>query len=584
MAKTTSDLLIERLLNWGVDTIFGFPGDGINGIFEALRTHEDQMRFIQVRHEEAAAFAACAYAKYSGRLGVCLATSGPGGIHLLNGLYDAKCDGQPVLAITGHTFHDLINTHYQQDVDLDRLYMDVAEYSERVMGPEHVVNVVDEAIKTALTRHGVAHINIPKDIQGWEASEGNRSNANIAHHSADLYMPNAPTAPMPQLQEAAQVINAGAKVAIMAGRGCLGAREEVLQLAQKVAGPVIKPLLGKAVLPDDSPYTTGGIGLLGTAPSQDALKECDVLIIAGAGMPYMEFYPDPGQAKCVQIDYDADRIGLRYPADVGLVGDCGSILRALLPLIEQKTDLGFLEKAQSGKKDWAELMEARGTRTDVPMKPQVVPYHLSKLLNNDAIISSDSGTIATWSARYIDIRGDMKFSLSGSLATMANSVPYSIGAAAAFPNRQIVSIVGDGGFTMLMGELATLVKYKMPVTVVIFKNNSLGQIKWEQIAQEGNPEYGVDLQPIDFAMYARACGAAGFSVSEPAQVEAVLREALATSGPSVVECVIDPNEPPMPGHITMEQAKKFAAALARGDENRWDIVKAVIRDKIREVV
>jgi pyruvate dehydrogenase (quinone) len=229
-------------------------------------------------------------------------------------------------------------------------------------------------------------------------------------------------------------------------------------------------------------------------------------------------------------------------------------------------------------------MEARGTRTDVPMKPQVVPYHLSKLLNNDAIISSDSGTIATWSARYIDIRGDMKFSLSGSLATMANSVPYSIGAAAAFPNRQIVSIVGDGGFTMLMGELATLVKYKMPVTVVIFKNNSLGQIKWEQIAQEGNPEYGVDLQPIDFAMYARACGAAGFSVSEPAQVEAVLREALATSGPSVVECVIDPNEPPMPGHITMEQAKKFAAALARGDENRWDIVKAVIRDKIREVV
>jgi pyruvate dehydrogenase (quinone) len=282
MAKTTSDLLIERLLNWGVDTIFGFPGDGINGIFEALRTHEDQMRFIQVRHEEAAAFAACAYAKYSGRLGVCLATSGPGGIHLLNGLYDAKCDGQPVLAITGHTFHDLINTHYQQDVDLDRLYMDVAEYSERVMGPEHVVNVVDEAIKTALTRHGVAHINIPKDIQGWEASEGNRSNANIAHHSADLYMPNAPT-----------------------------------------------------------------------APSQDALKECDVLIIAGAGMPYMEFYPDPGQAKCVQIDYDADRIGLRYPADVGLVGDCGSILRALLPLIEQKTDLGFLEKAQSGKKDWA---------------------------------------------------------------------------------------------------------------------------------------------------------------------------------------------------------------------------------------
>lgn len=584
MAKTTADLLIERLISWGVDTIFGFPGDGINGIFEALRTHEDQMRFIQVRHEEAAAFAACGYAKYSGRLGVCLATSGPGGIHLLNGLYDAKCDGQAVLAITGHTFHDLINTHYQQDVDLDRLFMDVAVYNERVMGPEHVVNVVDEAIKTALTRHGVAHITIPKDIQMWEMGEGNRSNANIASHSADLFARNGAAPATPQLQQAADLINAGSKVAIMAGRGCLGARDEVLHLAGKVGGPVIKPLLGKAVLPDDSPYTTGGIGLLGTAPSQDALKECDTLIIAGAGMPYMEFYPEPGQAKCVQIDYDPERIGLRYPADIGLVGDCGSVLRALLPLIEQKTDLGFLEKAQSGKKDWDQLMEERGTRTEMPMKPQVVAHHLSKLLRDDAIISSDSGTIATWSARHIEIRGDMMFSLSGSLATMANSLPYSIGAAAAFPNRQIISIVGDGGFTMLMGEMATLVKYKMPVKVFIFKNNSLGQIKWEQIAQEGFPEYGIDLQPIDFAMYAKACGAAGFSVEDPAQIEAVLREALAVEGPAVVECVIDPNEPPMPGHITMEQAKKFAEAIVRGDENRWDIVKTVIRDKIREVV
>jgi len=584
MAKTTADLLVERLLDWDVDTIFGFPGDGINGIFEALRTHKDKMRFIQVRHEEAAAFAACGYAKYTGRLGVCLATSGPGGIHLLNGLYDAKSDGQPVLAITGHTFHDLINTHYQQDVDLDRVFMDVAEYNERVMGPEHVVNVVDEAIKTALTRHGVAHITIPKDIQMWELGEGTRSKANIAHHSADLFAPDGVAPPTAQLERAADLINAGSNVAIMAGRGCLGARDEVEQLARTVSGPVIKPLLGKGVLPDDSPYTTGGIGLLGTAPSQDALKECDTLIIAGAGMPYMEFYPKPGQAKCVQIDYDPERIGLRYPADVGLVGDCGAVLRALLPLLDQKTDLSFLQKAQDGKKDWDQLMNERGTSTAVPMKPQVVTHHLSKLLRDDAIVSSDSGTIATWSARHIDMRGDMMFSLSGSLATMANSVPYSIGAAAAYPGRQVISIVGDGGFTMLMGELATLVKYKMPVKVIIFKNNSLGQIKWEQIAQEGNPEYGVDLQPIDFAMYARACGAEGFSVDDPKQIESTLREALATAGPAVVECVIDPNEPPMPGHITVEQAKKFASAMARGDENRWDIVRTVIRDKVREVV
>ncbi|HVA23927.1 MAG TPA: thiamine pyrophosphate-dependent enzyme [Chloroflexota bacterium] len=582
--KTTADLLVERLIDWGIDTIFGFPGDGINGIFESLRTHQDKLRFIQVRHEEAAAFAAVGYAKYSGRLGVCLATSGPGGVHLLNGLYDAKCDGQAVLAITGHTFHDLIGTHYQQDVDLDRLFMDVAEYSERVMGPEHVINVLDEAIKTALTRHGVAHVTIPKDIQEWTAEDSERSKANIAGHSADLYAPDERTPSLAKLQEAADLINAGSKVAIMAGRGCLKAGGEVLQLAKLVGGPVIKPLLGKAVIPDGSQYTTGGIGLLGTAPSQDALKQCDVLIIAGAGMPYMEFYPKAGAAKCVQIDYDSERIGLRYAADVGLVGDCGSVLRALLPLIQHKADRGFLEKAQDGMKHWNKLMEMRGTKMDTPMKPQVVTHQLNKLLNDDAIVSSDSGTIATWSARYIEMRGTMQFSLSGSLATMANGLPYSIGASAAFPGRQVVCIVGDGGFTMLMGEVATLVKYKMPVKVIVIKNNTLGQIKWEQLVQAGTPEFGVDLQPIDFAAHARACGAAGYCVEDPAEIEAVLRAALAEPGPAVVECVVDPNEPPMPGHITVEMAKTFAEALAKGEEHRWDIIKTVIADKIREVV
>ncbi|HUZ76432.1 MAG TPA: thiamine pyrophosphate-dependent enzyme [Chloroflexota bacterium] len=585
MAKpTTADLLVERLIDWGVNTIFGFPGDGINGIFEALRTHQEKLRFIQVRHEEAAAFAACGYAKYSGRLGVCVATSGPGGIHLLNGLYDAKHDGQPVLAITGHTFHDLIGTHYQQDVDLDKLFEDVAFYNERVMGPAHVVNVLDEAIKTALALHGVSHITIPKDIQEWTLDGEERSKANIANHSADMYAPERATPAQDKLQQAADLINAGSRVAIMAGRGCLHARAEVLDLAAKVGGPIIKPLLGKAVVPDDSPFTTGGIGLLGTAPSQDALKECDTLVLLGTGMPYMEFYPKPGQARCVQIDYDAARIGLRYPADIGLVGDCASVLRALLPLVTQKQDRAFLNKAQSGMKDWNNLMKQRGTRPDRPMKPQVVTYELNKLLDDDAIVSSDSGTIATWSARYIEIRDQMQFSLSGSLATMANGLPYSVGAAAAFPGRQVVCIVGDGGFTMLMGEMATLVKYKMPVKVIIIKNNSLGQIKWEQLVQEGNPEFGVDLQSIDFVAYARACGVAGYCLEDPAQAESTLREALAQPGPALVECVIDANEPPMPGHITMVQARQFAEALARGDENRWSIIKTVVADKIREVV
>jgi len=584
MAKTTADLLIERLSAWGVDTIFGFPGDGINGIFEALRTHQDTMRFIQVRHEEAAAFAACGYAKYTGRLGVCLATSGPGGIHLLNGLYDAKCDGQPVLAITGHTFHDLIGTHYQQDVDLDKLFMDVSVYNERVMGPAHVVNVVDEAVKTALARRGVAHITIPKDIQEWTASEEQRSAANIAKHSADLYAPAYPMPPQGKLQEAADLINKGSKVAILAGRGCLHARDEVLQLAEAVGGPVVKPLLGKAVVPDGSPYTTGGIGLLGTAPSQDALQECDTLIIAGSGFPYMEFLPKPGQATCVQIDIDPERIGLRHQADVGLVGDCKAVLAALLPLIQRKDDRGFLKKAQGRMESWNKLMTERGTRTDVPMKPQVVTYQLNKLLDNDAIVSSDSGTIATWTARYIEIRDQMQFSLSGSLATMANGLPYSVGAAVAYPGRQVVCIVGDGGFTMLMGEVATLVKYKLPVKVIIIKNNTLGQIKWEQIVEDGYPEFGVDLQPIDFAGYAKSCGAAGYSIADPAQAEAVLREALAHPGPAVIECVVDANEPPMPGKITTEQALKFAASLLHGEKNRWDIIKSVLADKVREVI
>ena len=394
------------------------------------------MHFIQVRYEEAAAFAACGYAKYTGRLGVCLATSGPGGIHPLNGLCDAKCDGYPVLAITGHTFHDLIGTQYQQDVDLDKLFMDVTAYNERVMGPAHIVNMVDEAIKAALPRRGVSHITIPKDIQEWTVSDAHRSAANIAKHSADLYAPAYPMPPQNKLQEAADLINAGAKGAILAGRGCLHALDEVLQLAERVAGPIIKPLLGKAVVPADSTYTTGGIGLLGTAPSQDALQECDALIIAGSGFPYMEFLPKPGQATCVQIDIDPERIGLRHPVDVGLVGDCRGVLRALLPLIHRKEHQRFLRKAQERMKDWQDLMRQRGTRTDVPMKPQVVTYHLNKLLDSDAIVSSHSGTIATWSARYIEIRDRMQFSFSGSLATMANGLPYSVGAAVAYPGRR----------------------------------------------------------------------------------------------------------------------------------------------------
>jgi len=584
MAKTVADVVIERLIDWGVDTIFGLPGDGINGLFEALRTHQEQMYFIQVRHEESAAFAACGYAKYTGRLGVCLATSGPGGIHLLNGLYDAKCDGQPVLALTGHTFHDLIGTHYQQDVDLDKLFIDVAAYNQRVMGPHHARNVIDEAVKTALARRTVAHVTIPKDIQDWACDETEPSSANIARHSGDRFIAAFPMPPQILLERTAEILNQGTKIAILSGQGCLNAREEVLGVAEQLGAPIVKPLLGKAVVPDDSPYTTGGVGLLGTAPSQEVLEACDTLLIVGSSFPYLEFYPRPGQAKTIQIDIDPTRIGLRTPADVGLVGDCKSVLAVLLPLLDRKAERSFLETAQARMKKWNELMVARGTRTDIPMKPQVVTYQLNKLLNDDAIVSADSGTIATWAARYIHMRGQMQFSLSGTLATMANGLPYSIGAAIAYPGRQVVCIVGDGGFTMLMGEVATLVKYNLPVKVIIIKNNVLGMIKWEQLVFEGNPQFGVQLQPIDFAGFAQNCGAAGYTIEQPEEAEGILRDALAHPGPAVVQAVVDPTEPPMSGKITTEQAWHFAEALVRGQQDRWDILKTVAKNTIREVI
>ncbi|HZD09996.1 MAG TPA: thiamine pyrophosphate-binding protein, partial [Candidatus Binatia bacterium] len=346
MAKTAADVLIDTIYDWGVEVVFGLPGDGINGIMEALRKRKDEIRFIQVRHEEAAAFMACGYAKYTNKLGVCLATSGPGGVHLLNGLYDAKMDGQPVLAITGHHYHDLIDTHAQQDVDLDRVFTDVALYSTRVMGPTHVRNVADQACRTALAYRGVAHINFPVDTQSEEVEEGERSKRNVPRHTSDTWAAARGLPSEQSLQEAANLLNQGEKIAIMAGRGALAATDELEQAAEKLGAPIIKPLLGKAAVPDDSVYTTGGIGLLGTKPSQAAIDECDTLFMIGTSFPYIEFLPKPGRAQAVQVDIDPVRIGLRYPVDVGLVGDSKRTLQALLPLLERNEDRSFLQKAQ----------------------------------------------------------------------------------------------------------------------------------------------------------------------------------------------------------------------------------------------
>jgi len=585
MAKTASDVLIEKLIDWGVDRIFGLPGDGINGIIEALRTHQDKIRFIQVRHEEAAAFMACAHAKYTGQLGVCLATSGPGGVHLLNGLYDAKMDSQPVLAITGMPYHDLIDTNTQQDVALDRLFMDVAAYSARIMGPAHVESVVDLACRTALAYRKVAHITFPVDFQEMAAYKG-ASKRNIKHHTSDVEARSAQLPDETDFRRAAEILNQGKKVAILAGQGALGATDVLEQTADKLAAPIAKALLGKAAVPDSSAFTTGGIGLLGTRPSQEALEKCDTLLIVGSSFPYIEFLPRPDQARAVQIDLDPARIGLRYPVEVGLVGDSRRALEALLPLLERKNDCGFLEKAQEGMEKWNKLMEKQATNPVKPMKPQVVAAELGKRLRGDAIVSCDSGTITTWWARNISARRGQMYSCSGTLATMACALPYTIAAKLAHPNRQCVAFIGDGGFSMLMAELATAVKYKLPIIIVVVKNDTLGQIKWEQMVFLGNPEYGVDLQPIDFVKFAEACGAVGFRVDDPNQRGAILDHALgcAEDKPILIEAVVDQFEAPMPGRVSAEQAAKFAESLLRGEPNRSKIVATQIADCVRELV
>lgn len=585
MAKNTAaDVMMDTLIDWGVEVVFGLPGDGINGIMEALRKRKERLRFIHVRHEEAAAFMACGYAKYTGRLGVCLATSGPGGIHLLNGLYDAKFDGASVLAITGMHFHDLLSTHAQQDVELDKLFQDVAVYSARIMGPSHVENVTELACRKAVSYRGVSHITIPTDFQDMEANRKLASKRNTPHHVSFVKARSAQLPEAQEVQKAAEVLNQGRKIAILAGRGALDSTDELLQAAELLGAPIIKPLLGKAAIPDDSIYTTGPIGLLGSRPSQTAMEECDTLFMVGTSFPYMEFMPKVGQARSVQIDIDPARIGLRYPVEVGLVGDSRVTLQALLPLLNRNDHRDFLYQAQAGMKDWWDLMKNQGTRQDRPMKPQVVAWELGKRLSNDAIVSCDSGTIATWWARHIPARRGQMHSISGTLATMACGLPYTIAAQIAHPGRQCIAFIGDGGLSMLMAEFATAVQYRLPIKVFVIKNNTLGQIKWEQMVMLGNPEYGCELEPIDFVKVAEACGGTGYRIDEPSACGDMVDQALNHPGPVIVEAIVDPFEPPMPGKIKSEQAFKFAESLIRGEPDRGKIAMTIMEDRVKELI
>ncbi|HKO19944.1 MAG TPA: thiamine pyrophosphate-dependent enzyme [Acidobacteriaceae bacterium] len=578
-----SDVLVERLLAWGVDTIFGLPGDGINGVMEALRKAKDKIRFIHVRHEESAAFMACAYAKFTGRLGVCLATSGPGGIHLLNGLYDAKMDQQPVLAITGMQYNDVTGTFGQQDVELDKLYMDVAVYNERVMSAAHMEPVADLAIRSAIDKRGVAHITIPIDVQQEPVKEG-RSKRNRPHHTSAQRAISGNVPSMGDLKEAAAILNDSKRVAILAGQGALHASAELIALAETLAAPIVKPLLGKACVPDDSPYTTGGIGLLGTAPSEGVLENCDVLMMVGTSYPYIEYLPEPGKCKVIQIDASAQRIGLRAPVDVGLVGDSMITLQLLMPHLKRKKDRKFLEKAQKAMKDWNKILENEGTSRAKPMRPQVVGWELSKRTKENAIIVSDSGTNTTVWARYMKAKKGQMHSCSGNLATMACGLPYAIAAQVAFPNRQVIAVVGDGGFSMLMGEFITAIAYKLPIKIVVIKNDTLGQIKWEQMVFEGNPEYQCELYPVDFVAVAKAMGANAVRVDDAKTAGEQFDKALAMPGPVLIEAVVDQYAAMLPAKIKPEQAMKFSEALLRGEPHRMRIALTAANEKVRQVV
>ncbi len=584
MTAIASEVLIERLADWGVDTIFGLPGDGINGIMEGLRRNQDKVRFVLVHHEEAAAFMATGYAKSTGRLGVCLATSGPGAIHLLNGLYDAKLDHVPVLALTGMQESQMLGTGYQQEVALNKLYMDVAEYNEMILVPTQVTTLVDLAVRHALGRRGVAHLTIPTDIQlaDADANPWDAPAPAVIKKTAPIFLPAPGRARQSDLEAAAEVLNAGSKVAMLVGAGALHARAEVLAVAEALASPIIKTLPGKAVVPDDHPLTIGGIGLLGTAPSMDAMEGCDTLFMIGTNFPYTKYLPESGAAQVVQIEADPIRAGNRIATDVPMVGDAKETLGALLPLVPRKSDRAFLESAQETMAEWRDKMAALESIDGDPIQPQRLMAVIDRLAADDAILTSDSGTIATWAARHFTIRAERQFYLSGNLATMAPGLPYTIANQWAHPGRQCIAFVGDGGFAMLMAEFATACRYGLPIKVIINNNASLGQIMWEQIVL-GYPEYGIRFgDRPDFAPWAQACGGMGIRVDKGGDLEASVAEALAHPGPALVDVTVNPDEPPMPAKVQYEQAKGFVKAFLSGQPRRATIASTLFRDKIAE--
>ena len=542
-SDNTADILIDKLIAWKVEIIFSLVGDGVNPIFEALRKRKDEIRLITVRHEESAAFMASGYAKCTGKLGVCIGTTGPGAIHLLNGLYDAAMEGAPVLAITGTVPHDLIGTQYTQEVNTVAMLQNIAVYNEQITGPIHARTVIDLACRTALTTPGLAHITIPTDIQQKALRTDKHSMKGGHLMGSSTFNPRITVPTDEELEDTADILNNNSKIMILAGRGALKARDEVIQLADILGAPVAKALLGKALLPDDSPFTTGGTGRLGTLPSKQMMEECETLLILGSTMPYLEYYPK--KAKGIQLDHDPKSIGRRYPVQIGLIGDVQATLKELLPKLKKHTDRSFLQLAQQRMSDWKETLSKLENDRSAPIKPPFLVKEVSRLIKDNAHISIDTGAHTIFTARHLQIKEDQQITVCGNLASMGPGLSYAIASQLAFPKRQCVAMVGDGSFTMLMGEMATAVRYNLPVKVIIFKNNALVLDGFEQ-EEIGNKRYGIILQPIDFVKIAEACGAEGFHCSDPNKLAEVLSKAFESDKPCVIEVDIDPDTPPDP--------------------------------------
>lgn len=591
MADTVGDFFWQRLSEWGVRTIFGYPGDGINGLLGALQRTGDQFEFVQVRHEEMAAFMASAYAKFSGSLGVCIATSGPGASHLITGLYDAHLDHMPVLAIAGQQARDAIGGHYQQEIDIQSMFKDVAgAFVQQASSPAQTRHLVDRAIRIALGERDVTALVFPHDLQDAPYEPPPRKHGSV--HSGVGYTTPLVVPYEDDLRRAAEVLNAGERVAILIGAGALHATDEVIAIAERLGAGVAKALLGKAALPDDLPFVTGSIGLLGTKPSWDLMMECDTILMIGSGFPYSEFLPKEGQARGVQIDIKPEMLSLRYPMEVNLVGDSAETLRLLLPLLTEKTDRSWRERIEENITDWWQTLESRAMASADPVNPQRVTWELSPRLPERCIITCDSGSCANWFARDLKMRRGMMSSLSGGLASMGAAVPYAIAAKFAHPDRPVVALVGDGAMQMNnMAELITAAKYwqrwmNRTFVVCVFNNEDLNQVTWEQRVMEGDPKFEATqtIPNVPYHRFAELIGLRGIYVDDPERLGPAWDEALAADRPVVLEVKTDPNVPPLPPHISFNQAVQFATSIVKGDSNSGGIIASTAKQVLGSVL